>query len=119
MKTNSPADKNIKESKVADQSARQLKWEQDRREAAEKIDAKKVACVAIKAVRKSLEAEATRRLFPDRSRRWQGSHVHDVGERRDALATDQAADQSRSRTMGASGVTMVSKDRYEVVASIG
>jgi heme-degrading monooxygenase HmoA len=36
-----------------------------------------------------------------------------------ALATDQAADQSRSRTMGATGVTMVSKDRYEVVASIG
>jgi heme-degrading monooxygenase HmoA len=35
-----------------------------------------------------------------------------------ALATDQAADQRRSRTMDATGVRMVSKDRYEVVASI-
>ena len=36
-----------------------------------------------------------------------------------AFATDQAADQSRARTMDATGVTMVSKDRYEVVTSIG
>lgn len=35
-----------------------------------------------------------------------------------ARATDEAADQSRARTIGATGVTMVSKDRYEVVTSI-
>ncbi len=35
-----------------------------------------------------------------------------------ALASDRSADESRSRTMDAAGVTMVSKDRYEVVASI-
>ncbi len=35
-----------------------------------------------------------------------------------ALATDQAAEQSRASTIAATGVTMVSKDRYEVAESI-